>query len=755
MTVTDTSRRRFLKILASATGGLVVAFDGTLAQNLDTPLPLLGMNITALGPYVRIETNGDIFIGVRAPDFGQGARTTLARIIADELDADWSRVTVLPLPLEVAVDAGHAVFPLAPQDARGSTTVRHAWRDLRQAAATARQLLLLAAQRQLRLPLASLHTHSSQVLSDDGRRLGYGQLVTAAAALKPPSPPPAPKNPDHYTLIGGIAGDVDARDIVQGQTRYTIDEHQGEMLVAVIVRCPYLDGRIVDIDDEAALKIDGVVKTLVLEPPDGDALLGTTPHGPGVAVLAENTWAALSASRELKVTWEQGSHADASSKVFESQALQRLDDDDNAQVLRVDGDVDTVARRAGNAPRRRIEVTYTSPFLAHVTMEPLSCLVEITNTRVRVRAPTQDPEAAFAVIQRLTGVAPTAIELSFPRMGGGYGRRLDSDHIAEAVRVAQSVQRPVKLMWTRGDDLRHDTYRPFAVQRLDATLDRAGRIVGWRHRIAATPRNARRGVPTERLWQGECFPDALPAGLVSDYAMLWHALEAPVPCGTTRAPGHDLTAFATECFLDEIAYLVKRDPLDFRLDLIGEPRTLPYRGDGGPALDTGRLAAVLRAVAERIDWKRPRRGGQGLGIACHYSFGSYAAHAFEVSFEKGELRFHRVVCALDVGRVVNPLGVAEQAESATLDGIASAMSGAITFNEGAVVQQSLRDYRVLRGANLPRRVETILMPSSATPSSAGETGLPSAAPALANAIHAASTVRIHRLPILPELNRLL
>ncbi|HET8897628.1 MAG TPA: molybdopterin cofactor-binding domain-containing protein [Rhodanobacteraceae bacterium] len=755
MSHADWTRRHFLKVLASASGALVIGASDALAQDFDTPLPLLGNTVTELGPYLRIEPDGDIFIGARAPEFGQGSHTVLARLIADELDADWSRVRVLPLPLAVREVDGETRFPLAPQDARGSTTVANAWKDLRQAGASARWLLMEAARRQWRLPMRDLHCANSEVIARDGRRATYGALVQAAARLPLPTPAPTPKSADVYQLIGQPASDVDARALVQGQHRFPIDRWLGETLVAVIARCPYLDGEIERVDDAATLKVHGVVKTLRLDSPDASQPLGTQTLSAGVAVLATDTWAALQGRKALKVEWRQRRFADQSSTGLETQALALLDQPASGHTLRSDGDVDGALERIGKRARRQLDRHYSAPFLAHVTMEPLSCLVAITDSHIRVEAPTQDPAAAYAVIQRLTGLKPAQIELEFPRMGGGFGRRLESDHVAEAVLLAQGAGRPVKLMWTRDDDLRHDVYRPFAVQRLQAALDRHGKPLAWRHQLASTPRNAGRGLPAGRLWQGECFPDALPAGLVPDYQMVWHALDTGAPCGNWRAPAHNLTAFATECFLDELAHLNKLDPLALRLQLLGDARALPYRGFGGPVIDTGRMAAVLQAVAARIDWPKPRRNGHGLGIACHYSFGSYAAHALEVSFEQGRLRFHRAVCAVDVGRAVNPRGVQAQVESATLDGIAAALDGAITLDQGRVVQQNLADYRIARSAELPYTVEAIVLPSNATPTGAGEVALPSAAPALANAIFAASTVRIHRLPLRPEIRRLL
>ncbi len=715
------------------------------------PLALLGDTLNRLNAFVRIEPDGRIVIGARTPDMGQGSHTVEARIIADELAADWSRVEVVALPLVVR-GAGDAVFPLAPQFTLGSTTTRHAWDDLRRVGAGARWLLREAAAKRWKMPANALQCGDSLVRAADGRSLGYGVLAADAARLTLPSAGAPLRDDDQNRLIGKSTGDVDADAIVRGQTRYTIDQWVGDALVAVIARCPYQQGSIDHVDDSLCLKVDGVVRTVTLEGSDSSEPLGNTPRAAGVAVLAESTWAALRGRKALDIRWQPGRYADLDSAALEARASDALDDVDAAIVVRSDGNTGHLSE---NRALRKIRARYALPLLAHVTMEPLACLVQLTSERIRIEAATQDPQTALQVVARLTGLPPERIDIHVPRMGGGYGRRLDSDHIAEAVRLAQAVKQPVKLMWTRDDMLQHDAYRPLSAQQLQAWLDKRGRIVGWQHAVASTPWHAGRGVEDTRLWHGEVYADALPAGLIDHYRLTWTKVPTVVPCGNWRAPGHNSTAFARECFIDEIARATRRDALDLRLELLGSARQLPYRGPGGPSIDTGRMAEVLKKAAELIGWKKRLNTRRGLGLASHFTFGSYCAHAFQVSVERGQIAIHRAVCVVDVGRAINPLAVEAQMIGATLDGISAALHQAITLQHGGIQQHDLRDYRLAGNRELPNAVEVFIMPSGERPSGAGEVGLPSVAPALANAVFDASLARIRRLPMMPELNRLL
>lgn len=752
MSGVDHGRRRFLTVSLTAGGALLLGFRPAFAEPTpDVPPELLGDDLTAVGPFVRIERSNRIVIGARGCEIGQGVMTSLPMLVAEELDVDWSQVMVVQLPYGyVETDQGPS-NRYGDQGAGGSTSIPDAWKELRQAGATARWLLLQAAANEWSLPVEQLRTAAGEVIAPDGRKLTYGALARSAAALTPPAGGIPLKNPEQFRIIGKPTRVADARDIVTGRSRFGIDEYAANALVAVIVRCPYLDGTLESFDDSETRKVAGVVDVIALPgPKPGQPFDGVL--AAGVAVLAEHTWGALKGREQLQVKWKQGPWASESSAALAARAKELLDGEEPGLDVRRDGDFAQARKQA----RQVIEARYEMPFLAHATMEPPVALVEIRQDSARLTASLQNPDGASQMVAKLTGLPRTSIEVRMTRAGGGFGRRLANDFVAEAVLLAKEAGKPVKLMWTREDDLQHDFYRPFGVHALTATLDRRKRITGWSHRCAATPRYYRDPRPKQPpLNQGTLEADDFPAGLVANLEKTFHAVESGMPRGPWRAPLHSFHAFAVQCFIDEVAVATKQDALKLRLALLGEPRRIPYSGHGDPEFDTGRLAEVLRRCAERIGWGVPRTDGHGIGIACHFTFGGYAAHAFEVSVEGSELIIHRAVCVVDVGRVVNPLGVEAQMMGGTIDGISTALNLAITVKDGEVRQRNFPDYPLLRMAQAPKDVEVVIVESTEEPSGAGEMGIPGAAPALANAVYAATTVRVRKLPLMPELMRMI
>ena len=742
-------RRRFLQVLAGTAGALIVGLR--VAEAADAPLPpaLLGDDFHDLGAYVRIDPDGKVLIGARDPDTGTGVATALPRIIADELDADWNRVDVVLLGLGVSDDNGRPAWIYGHQVGGTGTSIPAAWRDLRQVGALARWLLLQAAARRLGVPANRLRCDAGTVISPDGRRLGYGSLAADASKIALPAQAPAVKAASSYQLIGHPVGDVDAYAIVTGQARYAIDEHAGDALVAVLVHCPWPDGTLARVDTRDALAQPGVVKVIQLKPEPGQPR-GSTVIAPAVAVLATDTWAALQGRARLKLEWKPGASAGESSTALEQQA-QAVLASDAAPTTRVrnDGDVDLAGKKAA----RRFEATYVQPWLAHATAEPMNCLVRLDKNRATLVVPTQAPQKAWAVVQRLTGLAPAQIEIRVPRVGGGYGRRLDHDFVAEAVILAQAAGKPVRLLWTRDEDFTHDFYRSGCVHKLHAIVDRKRQLIGWNQRMVSASAASQRGVPQDRLWRSELRADQLPAGLVPNYRSDWHAQQSAMPRGSFRGMPHLSNAFAVESFIDEIAHQLREDPLKTRLRILGEPRQVPL--GGGASLDIGRLRNVLQLVADRIEWKHWLHSISGLGIACWHVDGTYVAHAVEAAMQGDTLVIQRVACAVDVGRVINPLGLQGQIAGATLDALSLALNPAITFRDGQVQQRNYRDYPLAGMARLPREVEVIVVPGDRAPGGASFLAMPSAAPALANAVFRASAVRVRRLPLMKELVRLL
>ena len=744
------SRRRFLQVLAGTAGALVVGIR--VADAADAPLPpaLLGDDIYNLGAYVRIDADGNVLIGARDPDTGTGVATALPRIIAEELDADWNRVGVVALGLGVSSDNGKPRWTYGRQVGGIGGSIPAAWNELRQVGAVARWLLLQAAARRLGVPASRLRCDAGTVIAPDGRRFGYGTLAADASKIALPDRVPPLKNAADYKLIGHGTGDVDARAIVTGQARYAIDHHYGDALVAVVVHCPWPDGTLARIDTTDALAVQGVVKVVQLKPEPGQAP-GSTVIAPAVAVLAGNTWAALQGRDKLKLEWKPGASAGEGSAALEQQATALLADDTAAPTTRVrnDGDVDAAGKKAA----RRLDATYVQPWLTHATAEPMNCLVRLDKDRASLVVPTQAPQKAWAVVQRLTGLAADQIDIRVPRVGGGYGRRLDHDYVAEAVMLAKAANKPVRLLWTREQDFGHDYYRAGSVHKINVIIDRKRQLLAWNQRMASASALTHRGMPDDRLWTSELQADQLPAALVPNYRSDWYALESATPRGPTRGMPHLSNAFAVESFIDEIAHTMREDPLKTRLRILGEPRPLPLSSGG--TLDTGRLANVLKLVADRIEWKNWLRTVNGLGIACWHVDGAYVAHAIEVAMQGEQLVVERVVCAVDVGRVINPLGLEGQVAGATLDALSIALNAAITIKGGQVQQHSYKDYPLASMAQLPNDVEVITVAGDRAPAGASFLAMPTAAPALANAVFRASAVRVRRLPLMKELLRLL
>ncbi|WP_448098664.1 molybdopterin cofactor-binding domain-containing protein [Luteibacter yeojuensis] len=750
------SRRRFLKYAAGTAGALVIGVGTAEALDRPPPLGLLGDAWAQVGPYLRIAADGRIYIGVRDPDNGEGTSTSLARIIAEELDADWSRVIVEPLGLGVTQGNGEPKFTYGRQRSGDATSIPAAWADLRQAGALGRWLLLQAAARRLGVPAEQLRGESGMVVAADGRRISYADLASAAAGIDAPSTPPPVKQAERYHLIGQPAGDVDAHAVVTGTLRYAFDESIGDPVIVVLARCPYPGGSLDTADRDAAKKIEGVFDVIEITPEQGQQP-GLAAQAPALAVLARDTWSALSGRAALKASWKPGDTTEPPSSALEQKALDLFGDDAAAPTtVRNDGDIAAARKKAARA----LEATYFQPWVAHATAETPNCVVRLDpDTSVTVIAATQSPRQAYTVVQRMTGFRPEQIDIQVPRGGGGFGRRLEQDYIAEAMAVALAKKpdeirnRPVKVLWTRDDDLTRDYYRPLAVHRLNASLDRKKNIVGWHQRMASPSALVGRSTPDNRLWQSELAADALPAGLVPNFRSDWYPLESKLARGEWRGSPHVTPTFASESFIDELAHAVKANPLDFRLALLGEARQLPYNGRGGP-IDTARMANVLKLAADKLDWSRWLRSENGLGIACAYVFGAYVAHAIEVAPTTDGIDIHRVVCVADVGRAINPLGLAAQLQGATLDALSTALNLAITVKDGKVQQTGFRDYPVAATQPMPYEVETVIVPSTADPAGASVIGVPSAAPALANAVFRATAVRVRRLPLLRELARL-
>jgi len=721
------ARRTFLWIGGSAAGGLAVGFVPRLSVESAAPG-------AALGPFVEIAPDGSVTLIARNPEIGQGVKTSLPMMLAEELDVDWSRVRVVQGDLDERY---------GEQFAGGSTAISSAWTPLRQLGAAARLALLTAAANQWRVPAGECRTERGVVIhSPSGRRLDYGTLAAEAARLRPPQVVPL-KDPKDFKLIGTRVRTTDGPDIVMGRAGYGLDVRLPGMLHAVVLKPPF-GMRITGVRDASVRRMAGVRAIVRIE-----GLPNSTDMMEGVAVVADTTWNAIQARNRLDLELAPTANARPTDSDVLSGAF-RAGLDRSGIVVRADGDVDSALRSAAKV----VTADYEVPFLAHAPMEPVNCTASVTNggTACEIWGPMQDPAEARDLAAKVCGITSKRIKVHLTRAGGGFGRRLGSDYAAEAALVSKAAGAPVQLMWTREDDLGHDYYRPAGMHRLTAGFDPRGAVVAWTHRLANPSRYAFAGRIADAD-QSEMYADDFPAGRVANLRYEYTLVASDVPVGAWRSTLHSSNAFAVQSFVDELAHATGRDPLDFRLALLEPPQVRQYRGHGGPEFDTGRLAGVLRLAAERSGWGTPTPQGRARGIAAHFTFGSYAAHVAEVSAGAGGgIQVHRIVCAVDCGLVVNRLGAEAQVEGGIMDGLGAALHGEITVKHGRAEQQNFDRYRLLRINEAPL-VEVHFVPSTRAPSGLGEPPLPPVAPAIANAWFALTGQRLRRLPLAPAAGR--
>ena len=699
----DHGRRTFLKVSAAAGGGLLIGVH----------LPLAAAEATdgefAPNAWIRIGTDDRITLRVASSEMGQGVYTAIPMLLAEELECDWMRIQV-----EMAPAAKAYINPLIGQQLTGgSTAIRAFYTPLRQAGAAGRELLIRAAAKRWGVKETECRAENGVVThAASERRLRYGQLTAEAAKLPPPGEVFL-KDPNEFRLLGKPMPRLDTPVKVSGAAAFGLDVKLPGLLTAVVARCPVFGGKLKSFDDTKAKAVPGVRAVFAI-------------HS-GVAVVADSFWAAKLGRDALRVKWDEGANARLGSAEIRKNlelALAR-----KKVEARREGDV----AKALAAAARTVEAEYEAPYLAHACMEPMNCTARVTARGCELWVPTQNQSGAQHVAGLITELPPEKIKVHTTFLGGGFGRRSEQDFLAEAVELALRTRSPVKVVWTREDDIRHDFYRPATLNRLAAALDAEGNVTGWRHDLAGAsifarvfPGNIKNGLDNTAVEGAANLPYAIPNQQVS-----WVMENGFVPVGFWRSVGSSQNAWITECFLDEVARAANKDPFELRRKLLKlRPRHL----------------GVLELAAQKAGWGTELPPGRARGIALAESFGSFVAQVAEVSIDNGRPRVHRVTAAIDCGTVVNPDTVVAQMESSIVYGLTAALYGEITIKNGRVEQGNFTDYLLLRQNEMPA-VDVYIVNSIEPPGGVGEPGTPPIAPAVANALFALTGKPVRKLPI--------
>jgi isoquinoline 1-oxidoreductase subunit beta len=701
------SRREFVTAGIAAGAGLVIGFY--------LPHKSSSGDVDSFSPnaYLRITPDNKVTIVVARSEMGQGVRTALPMILAEELEADWK---------QIAIEQAGASTLFGDQTTGGSASIRTTWDPMRKAGAAAREMLISAAALTWNVPRSRCTAENGHIkYTATNRILSYGELASKAATLPVPTDVTLKQSKD-YKIIGQRLPRVDSPDKVTGDAVFGIDYRMPGIKLAVLSRCPTIAGKVSAFDDKESRKISGVSYVGKI----GDS---------AVAVVADSVWGAMEGRRVLNVTWDEGPNKDLNTAAVMA-SLQQSAAKKGANLYAV-GD-------PAKASGRRISAEYQLPFMAHAPMEPGNCTAHFQGTKCELWAPTQVPQDCRDSVATAIGLDPDQVKVNVTLMGGGFGRRLEHDYAVEAALVSKAINAPVKVVWTREDDMRSSTYRPASLHQLSAAVDGSGYPVALTHRIIAPSISGQKGQPVPNGVDPDLPDEAGPVYGVPNYLVEYVLAETPVPLGWMRSVYALQAAFALESFIDELALGAGKDPLQFRLHLLAKDQDLPYFTT---TWHTARMRAVLQLAAEKAAWGKPLSHGHYHGVACFGCFASYMAEVVEITMENDQPRVHRVVAVVDCGQVVNPSILEQQIQGGIVYGLGNALRAKITIEKGRVVQGNFDDYAPLRMEETPA-VEVYAVASAEAPTGIGEPSVPPIAPALCNAIYAATKNRIRALPIL-------
>jgi isoquinoline 1-oxidoreductase beta subunit len=710
----NSSRRDFIKLTGITGGGLVIGFH--------LPLSARSSGSNSLNAYVQILPDNSIIIAAKNPEVGQGVKTSLPMLVAEELDVDWAQVQVIQSAINRDL--------YGAQYAGGSRSVPDNWMRLREAGATARAMLVEAAAEHWGVDASTLSTRSGMVIHPGKtKQLSYGELAATASGMRvPDSDSLQLKTPDQFRVIGQRATGVDNHAIVTGQPLYGIDQQVDGMAYAIYAKCPATGGKVKSANLNEVRKLPGVMQAFALEG-NGE----TSELMPGVAIVANSTWAAFSARKKLEVEWDLSEAASDSWTRTEKQA-QELSSQRGKDVVVERGDVDRVLEDSASTHK----AFYTYPYVAHASMEPQNCTAWFKDGECELWAPTQTPQGAVSTVAKLLEIDESNVTLHQIRAGGGFGRRLMNDYACEAAAISRKAKLPIKLQWSREDDMAHDFYRVGGFHAMQASLDNEGRLNAWDNHFITFSENGRS--PSHG---GDLRASEFPAPMLASARITRTQLPSGIPSGWWRAPGSNVIAFAVQSFIHELAVAANRDHLEFLLELM----SMPAEEDSLRGLNPARAAAVISTAAREADWQRKRPAGTGLGLAFHFSHSGHIAEVAEVSVDRNKnLRLHRVTVAADVGTIINPSGAENQVEGSVIDGFSTMMGLALSIENGEVQESNFHQYTPLRMASAPE-IDIHFLKSDYSPTGLGEPALPPLAPAVGNAIFNATGERVRELPL--------